>query len=561
MSRVISGGSRVLAVAAALILAIGVLQPHLASAQTSITLYPTSGQANVTTVNVTGSGFQTGETVNVTFQNFGQVASATATGANGAIATQFVVPAGATPGLYNVTATGAISGSHASAPFQVFNGPATALSLSKSVSGPTNGVLSYQISYQNTGPNTATNVVITDQLQAGQSLLVSSLSVGCNYTSPGGVVTVTCTIGNVPASPNPGSAGAVYFQTQVNSGFNGTINNTATITAGNAATQNSNTTSVTIGTGNPGSTSLQKTVEDNSNGYFSTGVNANPGDVVTYDVAYINNSTTTTAPNVTVTDTLQPGQSYLGPPYSSSNCVQQAFNTISCPIGNVPPGTRVDTFISASLASNIPGTQIHNQAQATSNGTTINSNITVVQVGGTPPPPCTTCCSPSTTCCTTTTSCCFNGFAASCTNGNFILCGPVTAYTGTSITVNDVTVAILPGATVVTTPAVGANECVTFLLNSSAQATSLGASANLAGAGVACGTYLGTTNFGALNVTGIGIALAPTATFQPLLTVGGFYCFLLNSAGQAYNVLSGVPTSLSAAAAGGHAQVGTEKLL
>src|SRR5947209_17438233 len=157
MSRLLSNGTRVLAITIALILAVGVLQPRLASAAASIMLNPTSGPTG-TVVNVTGSGFQQNETVNITFHNtanFGVVASPVASGTNGSFATQFTVPAGATPGAYTVTATGATSGRTANAPFQVLSGTATTLTIAKSVSNPTNGVLQYQISYANTGPNTA----------------------------------------------------------------------------------------------------------------------------------------------------------------------------------------------------------------------------------------------------------------------------------------------------------------------------------------------------------------------------------------------------------------------
>jgi uncharacterized repeat protein (TIGR01451 family) len=550
MSRALSGGARLLAVAVALILAVGVLQPRLASAQPSIMLNPTFGTAG-SVVNVTGSGFGQNETVNISFGAFGVVVSPTASGTNGSFATQFTVPAGATPAMYTVTATGATSHTSGTAQFQIITGPTTTLSISKGVTNPSTGVLSYQIHYANIGANAATGVVITDSLQPGQSLRVTSLSPGCTYrTSVGGVVTVTCTIGTVPVSPTAGSSGTVYFSTQINDAFTGTITNQAQISANNAATQVSNTTSVTVGSGNPGTTALRKLVEANNNGFFSTGVNANPGDVLTYDIAYINSSVTTTAPSVTVADTLQPGQTYLGPPFSSSNCVQVTLNTISCSLGDVPPNTRVDTFISASVNSNTPGTIITNQAQATSGGVTIFSNSTTVQIAGTTPPPCTSgCCNVVNHCCVT--SCVFNG--------NFVLCGLVNFYNGSSITVNGVTVAILPGASLIGPVTVGSNQCITFNLNSAAQATSLAVSSNLAGVAVACGFYGGTSASGVLNVSGIGIPLAGGASLQPVLVLGQLYCFLLNSSGQATGVLSSIPTSLLDASAAGGSQSGYEK--
>jgi uncharacterized repeat protein (TIGR01451 family) len=561
MSRALPAGIRLLAGAVALILAVGVLQPRLAAAATAtISLNPTSGQAG-SGVNVTGSNFGFGETITITFQGFGTVATTTS-GASGFFSTSFTVPGAATPASYTVTATGSSTGRTATAQFQVFASPATTLSISKAVSSPGSGLLTYQLSYVNNGPAAATGVVVSDTLQGGQTLQPASLSSGCTYNAS--TSTVTCvpnptgTPGNLPPSPSAGSAGAFYFTTQVNCGFSGNINNAATISGTNAATQTSNTTSVPVtaaGCG-PGSTNLQKTVEDNNSGFFATSINARSGDVITYDIAYINSSTTTVAPNVTVNDTLQAGQTYLGPPYSSSNCSPIGSSTISCPLGNVPPNTRVDVFISASVNSNVSGATIANQASATSAGTTIFSNTTTVTVNSTSPPPCTTtnsCCTTTNTCCTTTT----------CTvSGNFVLCGLVTGYTGTSVTVNGVTVAIVPGAPVSGAVAVGTNECITFALNSAAQATALAVSSNLAGAAVACGFYGGTSTSGVISVTGIGIPLAPTANFQAFVVPGAFYCFLLNSAGQAQSVLSGVPTSLSASiGGGGGSQIGEERAL
>jgi uncharacterized repeat protein (TIGR01451 family) len=99
--------------------------------------------------------------------------------------------------------------------------------------------VNYQITVTNLGPNAATNVVLTNMIPSGTTLVASS-----SYTSGGGMA--TCNLGTI----NAGASTNVTIEIQVNVGANGTITNTAiATTAGNdpsmAGSTNVTTTTVT----------------------------------------------------------------------------------------------------------------------------------------------------------------------------------------------------------------------------------------------------------------------------------------------------------------------------
>lgn len=502
---------------AVLLLAFQFLQPVGVSAATQITLNPTSGAVGAP-VNVTGSGFQTNETVTITFAGSGTVATTTAAGASGSIAVTFNVP-NVAPGFYTIRATGQTSGVTATAQFQVL-GSTAPLTLQKTVqvnggppttsaSASPGASLTYTLTYRNTGTTTATDVTITDTLAAGQTL--NHVSAGCTATLSSGLYTVKCPVGSVVA----GGTGFVQIVTTVQTGFSGTILNSANVTESNtgATTVNSNQTTITVA-GTATTATLTKTVSVNANGYSTTG-SAQPGATLSYAIVFTNTSTNNaTINNVVINDQIQPGQTLLGYPATSSSCTTfTSYNqTLSCPIGNVAAGQSVRIFIGTQVNAGFYGT-ITNRATASNGGGSATSNQTVVTVNQQA------------------------GYA------NFILCGPVTSYSGSTITISGVTVNIAFGAAANGTPSVGSNECVTFSFNSSGQATSFSVSQNLAFVGVACGVYSPSSLAGTIYVSGIRIAVASGNSFQSLLVPGDTYCFLLTSNGVAYAALNGIPTS------------------
>jgi hypothetical protein len=134
-------------------------------------------------------------------------------------------------------------------------------------------------------------------------------------------------------------------------------------------------------------------------------------------------------------------------------------------------------------------------------------------------------------------------------SGQFLLCGPLTGYvppgtTAGSITISGLTVPIAVGAIVSSgygfVP--GINTCVTFAISSGVATAVSAALSTLGVTALACGVYTPVTT-GTINVGGINIQVAGGAVFTGVLTPGVNYCFLINSSGQAFAALSGIPTS------------------
>jgi hypothetical protein len=250
------------------------LQPaRTFAAGETISLSPSSGIVG-STFTITGSGFTT-SSVNVYF-NSSLLGSATVSGGSLVNAT-FHVPNVTANQAYSVvvyTPSGAAMGFSKSATFTV-TGPGGTLGnlgLSKfiqtiagfsacpngggcTVQNQPGAAETYAIQYQNTANAPIGQLTITDTLQSGQVLV--SASPGCVAGVPAPMVTVTCTIGNVPASPLNGSTNSVTITTQPTSGFTGVVTNQACASElGFVGQACSNTTYLTV-SGNVVSTGTQ----------------------------------------------------------------------------------------------------------------------------------------------------------------------------------------------------------------------------------------------------------------------------------------------------------------
>ena len=136
----------------------------------------------------------------------------------------FPVPAGVAAGTkLSATATIAGSTSEFSGNVTVAVGPAD-LVLTKADNpdpAPAGGELLYTLVVTNNGPNHATNVVVTDTLPAGVSLISATPSQGsCSGTSP-----VICTLGGIL------NGGTASIEILVVTGSAGSITNNASVTA------------------------------------------------------------------------------------------------------------------------------------------------------------------------------------------------------------------------------------------------------------------------------------------------------------------------------------------
>lgn len=244
------------------------LQPtHTYAAGETITLTPNSGAVG-STFTITGSGFTT-SSVTVYF-NGGLLGTATVSSGSLVNAT-FHVPNVAANQAYNVvvyTASGAATGFSQGATFTVVGAGSSLGNLGlteyiQTASGfsscPANGgctvqnqagaTETYALQYQNTANAPITQLTVIDTLQAGQVFV--SASSGCVAGAPAattGLVTVSCTVSNVPASPLNGSTNSFIVTTSPSTGFAGVITNAACATeAGFVGQACSNTTYLTVG--------------------------------------------------------------------------------------------------------------------------------------------------------------------------------------------------------------------------------------------------------------------------------------------------------------------------
>jgi uncharacterized repeat protein (TIGR01451 family) len=260
-----------------IVLAGQALQPaRTFAAGETIMLTPSSGAVG-SSFTITGSGFTT-SSVTVDF-NGSLLGSASVSGGSLVNAT-FQVPNVSANHTYSVvvfTPSGAAMGFSNSANFTVL-GPGSTLGnlgLSKfiqtssgftacpsgagcTIQNQSGATETYAIQYQNTANAPIAQLTITDTLQPGQIFV--SASAGCVAGAPApstALVTVTCTVMNVPASPLNGSTNNVIITTRPSSGFAGVVTNQACASeAGFTGQACSNTTFLTV-SGNVVSTGTQ----------------------------------------------------------------------------------------------------------------------------------------------------------------------------------------------------------------------------------------------------------------------------------------------------------------
>jgi uncharacterized repeat protein (TIGR01451 family) len=276
---------------------------------------------------------------------------------------------------------------------------------------------------------------------------------------------------------------------------------------------------VTVTAGTPSALTLLKQVTVNGLNPGATNT-ANPGDQLTYFLG-VTNTSSSAASNVTVTDVLQPGQTLLtalGEPCALTT----ATNTVTCTISTLSPGATGTIDILTVVNTGFSGT-ISNVAQASAtNMPTINSNATSVFVGNVQAP---------------------------VPAGTLTICGVVGTFSANSVQIAGTTLPLAAGYTMTgPTIVVGANECVTFNLNSTGQAVSLFVTPNLAGVGLVCGLYgssaaASATTAGTIMLSGVTFTVAPGTAFITQFSSGQLYCFLLGTNNTIVGELVSTPTS------------------
>jgi len=188
--------------------------------------------------------------------------------------------------------------------------------------------ISYSLGIANDGPDTATNVILTDTLPAGLTYTTASASQGsCSHMG----ATVTCALGQISAGAN------ATAQITVNTSTSGTYVNTASVTSAVADPSSANNsasaqTIVQIPSTPPPDPELADLVLRKS-ASASTVVS---GNTVSFSLSVINNGPNT-ATSVTVSDPLPAGLSFNSASASQGTCTRSG-STVTCTLGTLSSG-------------------------------------------------------------------------------------------------------------------------------------------------------------------------------------------------------------------------------
>ncbi len=208
--------------------------------------------------------------------------------------------------------------------------------------------LTYTIDVSNAGPSTAVNVVVTDNLPAGVSLVSTS---GC-AEDPSGAP--TCSLGDIAG----GGSASYTITVDVDEDFTGTLSNTASVTS---ATNDPNT----------GNNSATETTVVNAEADLSItkADNADPvvaDDPLTYTIN-VSNAGPSTAVNVVVTDNLPAGVTLV----STSGCAEDPSGTPACSLGDLASGASASYDITVDVDLTFEG-MLSNTASVSSTTTDPN---------------------------------------------------------------------------------------------------------------------------------------------------------------------------------------------
>jgi uncharacterized repeat protein (TIGR01451 family) len=218
--------------------------------------------------------------------------------------------------------------------------------------------LTYDLMVSNAGPSDAPNVVVSDMLPAGVSIVSVSASGGtCNAGVPGDPARPTvCTFDTLAM----GASGTMQIVVTVLPPTTGILHNDASVSSDSPDPDNSNnlaTTDTTV----EGQADLVVTKVDHPDPVVV-------GQMLTYEITIADNGPST-ARTVTLLDQLPPEVAFIGATIShgSGTCVFQTVppNSVFCNLNNLDPGQYVKVFIDTLVNPSVPdGTQILNTATA-----------------------------------------------------------------------------------------------------------------------------------------------------------------------------------------------------
>jgi len=261
------------------------------------------------------------------------------------------------------------------------------LTIQKAVSPTTivnrSDTLTYTLTFENTGQQPSTNTIIQDDFDETKvdytscdvSLITGAIS-SATCSQNAGIVTFN--IGTVPA--NSGVL-TVRFTTTIKNNAVGTITNTGTIDSNETSLTASNQVQNTIAV--PQLT-LQKTVSTDGT-TFVENVSPNRGDAVTFRLQIANPSTNADVTNVSVSDIVPTGLTYVANSCTNS-CNASSVPTIQWTIPTILAGQTVTITFQATVDANAAQGMITNTANATTSsvGVPAVQDQATVTVGAVP---------------------------------------------------------------------------------------------------------------------------------------------------------------------------------
>jgi uncharacterized repeat protein (TIGR01451 family) len=239
--------------------------------------------------------------------------------------------------------------------------------------------VTYNISLTNTGPNPATSVSLTDALPANTTFVSTAQNTGpsfsCTNPSVGTNGTVTCTNASMASGA---TATFTIVATVSASAPLGLLNNTAnaTTTSTDPTTPNTSTAGTTITAGNA-DVGVVKTAAP---GPYGTGSN------LTYTIA-VSNAGPTAAANVTVTDVIPAGTTFVSATPTQGSC--SGTTTVTCTLGSIANLGSASITLTVTLPS-APGSVANTAIVSTTSpdptpgNNTSTSNITVIPAANIP---------------------------------------------------------------------------------------------------------------------------------------------------------------------------------
>jgi uncharacterized repeat protein (TIGR01451 family) len=205
--------------------------------------------------------------------------------------------------------------------------------------------LTYTLTVTNNGPSKATNIVLTDTLPGGVTLVSAP-----DCTELNGIV--TCNLGDLES----GESTQVTIISQVDSSTTATLTNDASV-RGNEFDPDTENNSASEDTMVDTETDLKITKSADSDPVIA-------GENLTYTLT-INNGGPSDATGIVVTDTLPPGVTFQSSTPDTPTCAHSG-DTVTCNLGNLNSGAQRQVVIQTKVDSSTQGA-LTNSASVTGN--------------------------------------------------------------------------------------------------------------------------------------------------------------------------------------------------